>query len=62
MAKPFAILQLTFPAPFAGGAETWQGEITANPADDPDAFREEVSAVLTAIKNKLKDRMQEAAP
>lgn len=62
LAKPFATLRLTFPAPYAGKPVVWEGDITADPSENPDAYRQEAGELLTAFKEKLREPLQEKAP
>lgn len=58
MSKPFATMRLIYAAPFAGKALGWEGDIKADPATDPEGYRQEAAELLTAFKEKLREPLQ----
>lgn len=56
MSQNFVEITVVFPAPFGGRPETFQGEVSTDPAADYEAFKVEASTLLTAIKNKIAAR------
>lgn len=60
MSKPFATLRVTFHSEFGGRPLGWEGDVSTDPVEDPDAYREQVGSLLNAMRDKFREKLEKA--